>query len=110
MIDIAFALGGDTLPRDHRYALAEAVEHALPWLAGLPGAGVHPMNLVFGTGREALLSRRTRLTLRVPRERAGDACAMAGARLDIAGHTLVAGAARRRELLRHRTLYARFVA
>jgi len=110
MIDIAFALDGSTLPCDHRSALADAVERALPWLAGAPGAGVHPMNLVRGAGRDALLSRRTRLTLRVPRDRADAACAMTGARLDIAGHRLVAGAAQRREMLRYRTLYAHFVA
>jgi CRISPR-associated protein Cas6 len=110
MIDVAFALDGNTLPCDHRYALAEAVEGALPWLAGLPGAGVHHLNLVHGTGREAMLSRRTRLTLRVPRECADDACALAGVELNVAGRRLRAGAAQRRELLRHGTLYAHFVA
>ena len=110
MIDIAFAVSGDPLPRDHRYALAEALERALPWLPDTPQAGVHGLNLVSGSGPEALVSPRTRLRLRVPRERADDACALAGAELAVAGRRLRVGAALRRELVDHHTLYAQLVA
>lgn len=111
MVDVAFALdGGDTLACDHRYALAEALESELPWLGGLPSAGVHHLNLVAGTGPELMVSRRTRLTLRVPRERADDAGAIAGTHLDVGGHRLRVGEPQCRELLPYRTLYAHFVA
>ena len=111
MIEVAFAVQGDALPRDHRFALAEALERALPWLAGIPAAGVHGLNLVGGGGGgEGLLSRRTRLRLRVPRERADAACALAGAELAVAGRRLEVGPAQRRELVQHRTLYAHIVA
>ena len=110
MIDIAFAVAGDPLPRDHRYALADALERALPWLADTPQAGVHGLNLVSGSGSEALVSPRTRLRLRVPLERADAACALAGAELALTGRRLRVGAAQRRELVDHHTLYAHLVA
>lgn len=110
MIDVAFAVSGDPLPRDHRYALAQALEQALPWLADTPQAGVHGLNLVAGDRAEALLSARTRLKLRVPRERAAAAGALAGAELRVAGRSLRVGQAQQRELVAHHALYAHLVA
>jgi CRISPR-associated protein Cas6 len=110
MIDVAYALEGETLPWDYRFLLADALERAAPWLGGAAGAGVHRLNLVQGGGREAMLSRRTRLILRLPRELADAACALAGAELSVAGRRLRLGAAQRRELQHHRTLYAHLVA
>ena len=110
MIDLAFALPGGALPREHRRALAEAVEQALPWLPDLPAAGVHRLNVAAGNGSDALLSQRTRLTLRLPRERAADAAALVGAELIVGGRRLRLGAMQARELRPHGTLYAHLVA
>lgn len=110
MVDVAFPLAGRALPRDHRRLVAEALQLALPWMAGLAGAGVHRVNVVPGGGARALLSQRARLTLRVPRERAAELAALAGLVLDIAGETLRLGEPRVRELLPHTTLYCDFVA
>lgn len=111
MIDLAFALDGGVLPREHRCALAAAVEQVLPWLAGLPDAGVHPLNVSAGGGPDALLSGRTRLTLRVPRGRAAAAAALVGAELHLGGGCCVrVGAMQERELRPHGTLYAHLVA
>lgn len=110
MIDIAFALEGRRVPREHRRALADAVESLLPWLAATPGAGVHRLNVAAGGGPEALLSQRTRLVLRVPREREADAGALSGAELMLGAHRVRVGAAQTRELLPWSTLYAHVVA
>jgi CRISPR-associated protein Cas6 len=110
MIDVAFVLSGDPLPRDHRYALAQALEQALPWLADTPQVGVHGLNLVAGGGAEALVSGRTRLKLRLPRARGEAACALAGAELRLVGRSLRVGTAQQRELVPHHTLYAHLVA
>ncbi|MBI5276729.1 MAG: type I-MYXAN CRISPR-associated protein Cas6/Cmx6 [Burkholderiales bacterium] len=109
MVDIAFGVRGSRLPRDHRVLLAASVQRILPWLRDHPGAGLHRMNLARGDAGCDLLSGRTRLMLRVPRERAADAAALCGAELEIAGHCLSVGAARQRELLAHGTLYAHLV-
>jgi CRISPR-associated protein Cas6 len=110
MVDVGFALDGGTLPRDHRCALADALERSLPWLAGLPGAGMHRLNFPAGEGPDLLLSRRTRLRLRVPRERAADAAALAGSELQVGNRRLHVDSPRQRELLPHGTLYAHLVA
>ena len=110
MIDVAFALEGDALPDEHRYLLAEALQRALPWLDSDARTGVHRLKLVrSGTGEE-LVSRRTRLTLRVPRARAEEACALAGTELRLGARRLRTGRSQRRELLPHGTLYAALVA
>ncbi|MDF2464205.1 MAG: Cas6 Crispr [Ramlibacter sp.] len=57
MIDVAFPVEGDTLPGDYRFALAEALDRALPWLADSPMAGVHRLNLVRNGGNDAMVSR-----------------------------------------------------
>ena len=109
MLDIAFDLEGDALARDHRRGLAAALEAALPWLAAEPAAGVHRLNLA--AGAQTLLSRRTRLTLRVPRERATQVeAALAGSVLALNPGRLRLGRPHRRELLPHATLYAHLVA
>ena len=110
MVDLGFALAGNGLPRDHRRALAEAVDQALPWFAGLPGAAIHRLKLSAGNGALALLSGRTRLTLRLPRQRAADAAGLVGATLQVADRRLHVGAPQLRELLPHGTLYAHLVA
>lgn len=108
-VDVAFPLQGHDLPRDHRLALAESVAQVLPWLADDPHAAVHPVKLVHGSGEPALLSARSRLVLRVARERADGLHALAGNTLNVAGHALTLGEPQLRELLPHTTLYAHFV-
>jgi CRISPR-associated protein Cas6 len=108
MLDIAFEVEGEALARDYRRGLAAALEAALPWLADEPGAGVHRLNLA--AGAQTLLSRRTRLTLRVPRARAEAVEALAGGALALEAGTLHLGRSHRRELLPHGTLYAHLVA
>lgn len=110
MVDLAFVLEGDCIPRDHRGLLADALESALPCLSRIAGAAVHRLNISAGAGPQALLSRRTRLTLRVPRARAADAAALAGSELKVGSGTLRVGSSHARELLPHGALYAHLVA
>lgn len=110
MVDLAFAVQGRTLERDHRRALADALVGRLDWLADEPRAGVHRLKLSAGGDDAALLSRRTRLTLRIPRARAAQATALSGCTLVVQGHALTLGEAQLRELLPWGTLYAHLVA
>lgn len=111
MVDVAFALRGDALPREHRQALAAALTDRLPWLAALPRAGVHRINVSAGAGPLALLSGRSRLTLRLPREQVEALAPLVDVRLDLgASQIALAGPPLRRELLPYGTLYAHQVA
>lgn len=111
MVDVSFALCGTAVPRAYRGALAASLGTLLPWLAGTPGAAVHRLNVSAGGGSAALLSRRTRLTLRLPSARLADAAALCGARLALGGHEVTVGpAAEARPLRPFHTLYAHMVA
>jgi CRISPR-associated protein Cas6 len=110
VVDVAFPLAGEQLPRDHAVALAQALGAHLPWLASDPIAGVHPVKVVVGNGPSALLSRRARLLLRLVRSREPALAALAGCTLMVEGHALRLGTPKARSLLPHGTLYAYFVA
>jgi CRISPR-associated protein Cas6 len=110
VIDVQFPLCGRTLPRDHARALSHALRRAAPWLGGDGAAyGVRPVRLVAGTGAEALLSQRARLTLRVARAHGAALAALEGADLEVGGHAVRLGRPVVHELLAHSTLYAAFV-
>jgi CRISPR-associated protein Cas6 len=109
MVDIGFAVDGAGLPREHRLALAQALESALPWLWATRGAAVHQLKLPPGSEADSPLSRRTRLRLRVSREHAAQATQLQGCELRLGEHRLRVGASEQRELLPHGTLYAHFV-
>ena len=118
IVDLAFAITCRTLPVDHAWALSRGVLGVLPWLAEESGAGVHTIHVAESgngwmrpEGSDALLylSRRTRLTLRVPRRRIGEARRLSGSELDIEGHALKVGEAAERPLPPNPAVFARYV-
>ncbi|GBE10416.1 MAG TPA: type I-MYXAN CRISPR-associated protein Cas6/Cmx6 [Gammaproteobacteria bacterium] len=119
IVDLAFAVSCRCLPPDHAHALSSALCEALPWLTHEPGAGVHLIHgAESGNGwyrpedpeRDVLyLSRRTRMTLRLPKARVADARALGGSELDVAGYALRIGEATVRPLSTLPTLFARYV-
>lgn len=110
VIDVAFALHGQTLARDHAHALQLALCTHLPWLARDAVAGIHAVKLVAGTEDTALLSARARVLMRVERRRLEELRALEGVVLNVAGALLRLGAPQARELLPLATLYASRVA
>jgi CRISPR-associated protein Cas6 len=110
LVDVAFALQGAALPRDHAEGLAKALRVRLPWLESDGYAGIHPIKLVHGLEESALLSPRSRLLLRVPVHRVQELKAMSDCELSVQGSELRLGASQVRELLPHATLYAYKVA
>jgi len=118
VVDIVYRIQCRMLPMDHAHTLSEAIHTALPWFGEERDAGLH---LIHGAdsgngwsrpeGADALLllSRRTRLQLRVPIERLDDALALSGQSLDIGGHELIVGEGSSRPLNPNSTLYARYM-
>ncbi len=109
MVDLLFEVEGDTLAADYAWALYRAVAAILPWLESEPGAGIHPLKGAPTDRGTLLISRRSRLILRLPAARAQEAERLTGSTLDVGGVPLRVGAARVRELTPFATLYARFV-
>ncbi len=114
--DVIFRIECKSIPQEHAHALAEALQAALPWLADQPEAGVHPLlGAESGNGWERpdtevlYLSRRQRLTLRLPKHRLDDVAALVGQTLDIDGHPLTVGRFTTRKLSDLPTLFAKGV-
>lgn len=119
IVDLAFKISCKCLPLEHSNALSKALLQQLPWLAEEQSAGIH---LIHGaesgngwirpedTANELLyLSKRTRMTLRLPQERVEQAKELTGVSLDIAGHSLEVGDASVKLLSTSSTIFSRYV-
>lgn len=119
VVDLAFNITCRCLPIDHAYALSQALLEVLSWLDKEKHAGMH---LIHGAEsshgwqrpedpeNEVLhLSRRTKLVLRLPKERISDARELTGAVLEIDGYRMEVGEARVRMLSTLTTIFSRYV-
>ncbi|HEY0722016.1 MAG TPA: type I-MYXAN CRISPR-associated protein Cas6/Cmx6 [Gammaproteobacteria bacterium] len=118
IVDLAFAIDCKTLPVDHAQALSDAIMSVLPWFANEPEAGMHVIHVAESgngwmrpddVGDVLYLSRRTKMTLRLPKERVADAQHLSGHILMVAGSSIKVGEGKVRLLSNTSTLYARFV-
>lgn len=118
VVDVAFAISCRALPVDHAWALSEAVTAVLPWIVEDPRAGVHTIHVADsgngwmrpqGPDDLLYLSRRTRLVLRVPRERIDDAHSLSGKTLDVASQRLQVDRGMVRLLSEITTIFARYI-
>ncbi|MGV8933925.1 MAG: type I-MYXAN CRISPR-associated protein Cas6/Cmx6 [Gallionellaceae bacterium] len=105
IIDIVFDLDGAAVPESYPYILWAELLRCLPWLKDEANAGVHPLR-GSASGNNILLSKRSKLILRLPAERAKQANSLTGQQLDIDGNHLVVGKARSRPLQAATTLHA----
>lgn len=121
VVDLLFAIDCKCLPVDHAYALSNAVRALVPWFDDEPLLGVHTIHVAGSqNGWERpehspaaliMVSRRTRLTIRVPSARAGDLVArLQGRRIDVGGQALTIGAAKPKPLSQETTIFARYLA
>lgn len=116
VLDIVYSISCKCIPMEHAHALSEALHQALPWLAEEETAGIHQVyGAESGNGWERpdtevlYLSRRQKLTLRLPRTRLEDAHSLIGETLDIGGYALKIGELTTRKLSDLPTLFARQV-
>jgi len=119
VVDISFAIRGEAIPVDHAYDLSQALLAALPWLEQEENAGIHLIHVAAsgngwyrpdaGSGQTLQLSKRTRMSLRVPRARLDDARKLCGRTLDVGSFRLSVGAERVKTLTPAATLFSRYV-
>jgi len=121
IVDLIFDIQCRELPVDHAHDLAQALKTHLPELEDDQRLGVHSVHLAGSQngwerpdpklGQRLILSRRTRLTLRVPKERQEQIQeALNGAELDIGGCSLKIGRAKQKMLSSQGTIFSRYVA
>ena len=119
VVDVIYKLECKTLPVDHAQALTDAIHSALPWFGEEEFTGLHLIHVAeSGNGwmrpedpeNEVLcLSRRTRMTLRVPKHRVDDANKLTGQALDIDGHALTVKEGASKTLSILPTMFARYI-
>jgi len=117
-LDVVFRIDCASLPVDHAAALAQAVCTHTPLLAASPVAGVHAIHVAGSqngwerprhNGEGLLLSRRTRLRIRVEAVHASALIdQLSGVTLDVSGHILRILSATMRALTPVPTLFSRY--
>jgi CRISPR-associated protein Cas6 len=108
MTDVVFDLNGSSVAESYPFALWSEVVRCLPWLKDEANAGIIPLR-GSASGDNTLLSKRTKLVLRVPAELAAKATQLSGKQLNIDGSILLVGNGKERPLQATTTLHARIV-
>jgi CRISPR-associated protein Cas6 len=87
--DAVFNIHSKVLPIDHAYLLSQALLVELPWLDEVD-AGIHDISVADGNGWEQdhesglyYPSKRSKLNIRIPKERLGDIQSLSGKTLDL---------------------------
>ena len=106
MVDVAFGVRGDTLPRDFEWALFREIARVLPWLARTPRTGVLPLKGPRTADGGTMITHRTRIVIRLPRDRVCSASALERTTLRVGGTTLSVGEGTFRKHLATPTLYS----
>ena len=109
-VDLAFAVSGSRLPRDHSLGLWLALSHACPQLFDDATVAVLPVRGASAGEGGLVLQRRSRLLMRVPEAKIDLALGLCGRQLDVAGAPVALGEAKTRPLAPYATLYAHRVA
>lgn len=119
ILDLSFAIQCKQLPLDHAWALSQAVHAALPWFQNEDAAGVHTIHVAESgngwlrpedtTNQMLLPSRRTRMSLRIPKHRLQDTQILTGKTLNVDGYPLILGDAKEKTLVNSSVIFARYV-
>lgn len=115
VVDVVYSIQCVRLPVDHAQVLSISIQKHLTWFAAEERAALHTIHVAeSGNGWVRPddfihVSRRTKLTLRVPKPRIVDAQKLTGEILDLGGHSLTVGTAFIRPLSSLTTLFARYV-
>ncbi len=119
VMDLSFRIQCSELPVDHAWALSQAIQAELPWIRHESDFAIHSLyGAASGNGwnrpppqsnSRLQLSRRTRLYLRLAKQRVADAMTLTGATLELSGCVVKVGECRTRALVPARTVFSRSV-
>ena len=117
VVDLCFKINCKQIPTMHAWELSQAMYQALPWLELEAEVGIHQIHgATTGNGWERPadgelmhLSRRSKMNLRVPKEKIEDAKSLTGQTLDIAGYSVEVGEATVKLLNPIQTIFSRYI-
>ena len=118
IIDLSFVIKCKCLPLEHMQALSESLCSVLPWLKEDKFAGIHPINgAESGNGwvrsddpNELIyLSRRQKMTLRLPKEHLESAESLEGTTINVDGHDIEIGKSSIKKLSDLSTVFCRSI-
>ncbi len=118
VVDLSFSISCTTIPVDNAYALSAAICEVLPWFDSETEAGLHIMHggpSINGWQRPEtedatlLLSKRSKLRLRLPKHRIEDAEQLCGKVLNVTGHSVEVGKFKTMLLINTDTLLSRYI-
>ena len=118
--DLSFKIECKQIALDHAFNLSEALHNALPWLADEDRAGVHMIHgASTGNGWQRpedtdgenfiYLSRRSRMQIRLPKERYADAKQLIGQTLHVGNSSITVGEYCIKPFTSLGTLFSRYV-
>jgi len=106
MVDIAFTLAGENLPPGFEWPLFREIARLVPWILKAPRAGILPIRGPRTPEGGVMITHRTRLVARLPRDRVCSASAMERKTIDVLGSTVTLGEGSFRKHLPSATLYS----
>lgn len=118
IVDVVFGFTCRVLPIDHANSLSKAIRQELEWLDDEPHAGVQTIHVATsGNGwyrpdtPDQVLhpSRRTKLSLRIPKHRVDDVKSLVGKTLDIDGNLLTIKEMTQKALSDITTVFSRYI-
>ena len=114
VVDVSFALTGNTIPVDHGYALYGAVSRIIPAFHALSETetdqiGIHPIRGRLIGNREMALLPGSRLSFRMPSERLIDILPLAGKTLALEANAITVGVPQANAIVPAATLISRLV-
>jgi CRISPR-associated protein Cas6 len=120
IVDLLFDIQCREIPVDHAHALSSGLREHLPDIGPDAAIGVHTIHVAgsqngwerpdFSREERLLLSRRTKLTLRVPKEKAEAISEqLYGKTVRLEDCELTIGKARQKELSKQGTIFSRYV-
>ena len=118
VVDLVFKISCAQVPTSHAQELSSAMHDLLPWLKDEAELGVHQIHgATTGNGWERpaddgmiCLSKRSRMSLRVPKHRIEDVARLVGKSFEIAGNPVKIGDFSIKSLLPQAVIFSRYVA
>jgi CRISPR-associated protein Cas6 len=106
MVDVAFGIAGESLPRGWEWPLFHEIAGLVPWILRVPGAGVLPLRGPRNADGGIMITHRSRLVIRLPRDRVCASSALERKTLKISGASVTLGEGTFRKHQPAATLYS----